>query len=885
MLRRRGAVSEPHLPAADSSKSLGADAATGNSTPAGVGGASVSFDEQTVILEGWLHKRSQVWRQWRPRYCYLTGEQKLLTSETESREGCSVFDVRGASVFKYGSGPLGLQTGEHSFVLQLAEYAGGKKVVFKASSSKQMMQWIDALKKAASFFAAVSRESVGCNGEHSIRLKRARADSGKQTVRKPEEELAHIMETMHRIPVTALRYALQDREPEAAVEDHGWDAERRIYQDSWCESGYATLQVRVKEAVGLSETAHNSSSIVMDCQGASHSVSLVSTDLGETVTFIVHRPLCYLYLGIVDTYTGAAQGLTRLEVEQLPSDDAHGGYVVLQTAQAVSGLNQPTVRDLKVAFEDGATRLGRRPLPLCKWRTDVQSGLAVKLELTFKMHSWKSELLACCLPMTRHLLDAAADSQEAQDFLVKQLYGDLAVISNICVLECALPLLNFLCGLLLWQTPERSLALLAAAIMLACDLPGAPLLIHPMTMAACFTGLVVSMQMGLLVVAPTFHMHNFWAHSLPKPQKDAEVLIISPPGAYHWQSIKRDQHIPEGAVQSGVTTRDGTNCVGRYEGEIGKINMEGKCMWNFWGHANGKQLSADILVIPPEARLEWRTIRRGEGIPKGAVQGGLTVTDGVTFVGRFEGMAGKINVASLDDDKVSADGSQKSNHNSNDYAVRLPLLMRFATSSATGGMVAGFLVSSEQRAPVTRLAHLLSNLREAVVWLYGAFAGDEEDDSTNTYVLLAGVWGVAIACTIASVHFWLWLGVAFVLMQHAPYLQGVMCLMLGPIHYALRPRRDPGGPAKLLKALPPEFMGLDLLGGSKEDEKDKDGQGAAKGDSRSRARMLADLKDLRLQWFQKFWVMQEYHRQALVQIVADLPRITEVLKTFVGSQL
>merc|ERR1712046_435691 len=71
-------------------------------------------------------------------------------------------------------------------------------------------------------------------------------------------------------------------------------------------------------------------------------------------------------------------------------------------------------------------------------------------------------------------------------------------------------------------------------------------------------------------------------------------------------------------------------------------------MHNFWGNDSGSKQDAGILCCP-EGQFEWISIQRGQAIPPNAVQAGQTPRDGVTYVGRSNGLpspgeAGKINV-------------------------------------------------------------------------------------------------------------------------------------------------------------------------------------------------------------------------------------------------
>jgi len=109
----------------------------------------------------------------------------------------------------------------------------------------------------------------------------------------------------------------------------------------------------------------------------------------------------------------------------------------------------------------------------------------------------------------------------------------------------------------------------------------------------------------------------------------------------HWVRVKRGDPIPQGALVSGKTQQDGQLYVGRCNGEAGKINIDDGKMWNFWGNVNGPQKDAEILCCP--SKFAWQPIKRGDPMPPNAVRAGETPTDGVNYVGRHNGEAGKVN--------------------------------------------------------------------------------------------------------------------------------------------------------------------------------------------------------------------------------------------------
>lgn len=134
------------------------------------------------------------------------------------------------------------------------------------------------------------------------------------------------------------------------------------------------------------------------------------------------------------------------------------------------------------------------------------------------------------------------------------------------------------------------------------------------------------------------NMCNFWGHS-SKKQTKADILRIS--GPHEWLSIRRGETVPSNAVLAGETAYDGPTYVGRYHGEAGKINVEGRNMHNFWGHSSGRQEAAEILVR--KSSCAWVGIEHGQKIADDAVLAGSTTSDGPVWVGRFGEEPGKIN--------------------------------------------------------------------------------------------------------------------------------------------------------------------------------------------------------------------------------------------------
>jgi len=92
-------------------------------------------------------------------------------------------------------------------------------------------------------------------------------------------------------------------------------------------------------------------------------------------------------------------------------------------------------------------------------------------------------------------------------------------------------------------------------------------------------------------------MYNFWAHGLGSSSSNVMIMCYTGVDEKHqaesnWHTIRKYDEIPRNAVYGGKTSNDGYNFVGRFNGEVGKINTnnsKGNSMCNFWGHSEGRQ--------------------------------------------------------------------------------------------------------------------------------------------------------------------------------------------------------------------------------------------------------------------------------------------------------
>lgn len=119
-------------------------------------------------------------------------------------------------------------------------------------------------------------------------------------------------------------------------------------------------------------------------------------------------------------------------------------------------------------------------------------------------------------------------------------------------------------------------------------------------------------------------------------------------GLFEWVPISRGTVLQAGAVMSGRTGSDGDVYVGRNKNqEIGKLNLDSGKMYNIWSHSGGSSDSGDLLVLRNGALHEWKPFKSGDPLPRGAVFGGMTATDGSrgVYVARERhGACGKLNL-------------------------------------------------------------------------------------------------------------------------------------------------------------------------------------------------------------------------------------------------
>lgn len=135
----------------------------------------------------------------------------------------------------------------------------------------------------------------------------------------------------------------------------------------------------------------------------------------------------------------------------------------------------------------------------------------------------------------------------------------------------------------------------------------------------------------------------------PTTKEEEERKRLDEMPLYRWQPVKLGDPVPEDAIEAGETLTDGAVYVARSDAtELGKMNLDKGNAYHIWCHGSGKQTQGEVLVVPKEWDIEWKTIKKGDPLPEGVVCGGSTRTDGNIFVARvqsFYGLeCGKLNV-------------------------------------------------------------------------------------------------------------------------------------------------------------------------------------------------------------------------------------------------
>jgi len=114
-----------------------------------------------------------------------------------------------------------------------------------------------------------------------------------------------------------------------------------------------------------------------------------------------------------------------------------------------------------------------------------------------------------------------------------------------------------------------------------------------------------------------------------------------------WVAITRGDDIPKRAISSGRCPTDGEVYVGRSDGGgIGKINVQDGKMWNLWCHNGNASQHGEILIVQRHCRVQWVAVCKGSPLPKDAVHGGDTPSDGAVYPCRHAGggAVGKLNL-------------------------------------------------------------------------------------------------------------------------------------------------------------------------------------------------------------------------------------------------
>merc|ERR1711924_449970 len=62
-------------------------------------------------------------------------------------------------------------------------------------------------------------------------------------------------------------------------------------------------------------------------------------------------------------------------------------------------------------------------------------------------------------------------------------------------------------------------------------------------------------------------------------------------------------------------------------------------------HRSEDSQDCELLVLGDGATVEWKPFKKGDALPDGAVWAGETTTDGRTYVARYQGACGKLNLS------------------------------------------------------------------------------------------------------------------------------------------------------------------------------------------------------------------------------------------------
>jgi putative sterol carrier protein len=138
-------------------------------------------------------------------------------------------------------------------------------------------------------------------------------------------------------------------------------------------------------------------------------------------------------------------------------------------------------------------------------------------------------------------------------------------------------------------------------------------------------------------------MWNIWCHD-GKDSTEGEILTVNGVPT-KWVAVKKGELMPQGAFLCGETSTDGPVYAARHsDGAIGKLNVNGNKVNNFYYHGHGCQHEGEVLVIEV---FQWSKIEKGMELPIGAVLAGRTSSDGAVYVARNnDGEVGKLNINS-----------------------------------------------------------------------------------------------------------------------------------------------------------------------------------------------------------------------------------------------
>lgn len=111
---------------------------------------------------------------------------------------------------------------------------------------------------------------------------------------------------------------------------------------------------------------------------------------------------------------------------------------------------------------------------------------------------------------------------------------------------------------------------------------------------------------------------------------------------YKWVNRQRGDIIPSDAIMTGINKTDGKMYIGKINDNPAKVNLDKNNIWNFWAKDLDCNQCGDILIT--NNTVSWKLIKRGQEIPKNAVNTGRDNHGDLVWIGKSkDNEPGKIN--------------------------------------------------------------------------------------------------------------------------------------------------------------------------------------------------------------------------------------------------